>query len=185
LRFIDLVSQAGADRFSVHARKAWLSGLSPKENRTVPPLRYEDVYRLKAERPSLVIEINGGITERQAMRDHLEQVDAVMIGRAAYDNPMLFCGIDQEFFGDEGRSETSMAQVVSTMIEYAAGQVECGQRLHRVTRHMMGLFAGWRGGKRWRRILSQAPTLPTVDEGLIRDAYAAVADLNPVLDSLC
>ncbi len=100
-RFVETVARAGCDRFSVHARKAWLQGLSPKENREVPPLRYEDVYRLKDEFRDLKIEINGGIKTLAETKTHLERVDAVMIGRAAYDNPYVFAEVDREIFGDQ------------------------------------------------------------------------------------
>jgi tRNA-dihydrouridine synthase A len=100
LHFVDIVAAAGCDRFSVHARKAWLSGLSPKQNRTIPPLRHHEVYRLKRERPELPIEINGGVRSLGEIAEHLEHVDAVMIGRAAWDDPWLFADVDRRFFGD-------------------------------------------------------------------------------------
>ena len=178
LNFVDVVSKSEADRFSVHARKAWLAGLSPKENRTIPPLRYDEVYRLKRERPDQVVEINGGVVDQPAVAEHLEHVDAVMIGRAAYDDPMLFSDFDKKFFGDDSPQPT-YGEIVSTMVDYAARHIEQGYRLHHVTRHMMGLFVGWRGGKRWRRVLSQAPTLPTANVHLLREAYEAVRELNP------
>ena len=146
LNFVDVVSQSNADRFSVHARKAWLAGLSPKENRTIPPLRYEEVYRLKRERPNQIVEINGGVLDTESVAQHLEHVDAVMIGRAAYDNPMLFADFDRRFFGDSSHAPT-YAEIISTMIDYAAHHIESGYKLHHVTRHMMGLFVGWRGWK--------------------------------------
>ena len=105
-RFVGIVSEAGVERFTVHARKAWLKGLSPKENRTIPPLRYEDVYRLKREFPHLSIEINGGVKTFEEVREHLEHVDAAMLGRAAYETPYLFATADQEFYGTESLPPT-------------------------------------------------------------------------------
>ena len=115
--FVGVVSQAGAARFSVHARKAWLSGLSPKENRTVPPLRYEDVYHLKREFPQLDVEINGGIRSFKEAKNHLKHVDGVMLGRAAYETPYLFATADQTFYGTETLPPTRR-EVVEKMLPY-------------------------------------------------------------------
>lgn len=156
VNFVEVVSAAGCRRFSVHARKAWLSGLSPKENRTVPPLRYPEVYRLKAARPDLDIEINGGITTLEATLEHLEHVDAVMIGRAAYDDPWLFADADRRVFGDaSAAAPTSRHEIGAQMVDYAAARIAEGYRLHSVTRHMYGLFAGRPGARAFRRHLSQ------------------------------
>ncbi|MEE2755010.1 MAG: tRNA dihydrouridine(20/20a) synthase DusA [Myxococcota bacterium] len=173
LRFVDVVSQSGADRFSVHARKAWLQGLSPKENRTIPPLRYADVYRLKTERPNLRIEINGGVTDVSEMRDHLDHVDAVMIGRAAYENPMFFSEVDHIFYGQNPDVEPTVFEVVEAMRPYIADWIGNGGRLNSVTRHMLMLFYGRPGGRRWRRILGEA-IKPGTDMTLLDDALAAV-----------
>ncbi|MCA9551797.1 MAG: tRNA dihydrouridine(20/20a) synthase DusA [Myxococcales bacterium] len=153
LAFVDTVAAAGADRFSVHARKAWLQGLSPKENRTIPPLRYDEVYRLKRERPELQIEINGGIMDLEQARAHLAHVDAVMIGRAAYDDPFLFADADRVIFGRDA-APTPAREVVEAMVAYAARHVAAGGRLSAVTRHMLGLFAGQPGARAYRRHLS-------------------------------
>lgn len=167
LRFVDVVAEAGAcARFTVHARKAWLQGLSPHENRTIPPLRYEEVYRLKRERPELIIEINGGITSLEAMQAHLEQVDAVMLGRAAYDEPYLFAAVDGAIFGDDAPPRTRH-EVVEAMVPYVRRRMDEGVALHWITRHMMGLFAGQRGAKRWRRVLGGEHHLETADERLL------------------
>ncbi|MEZ4463384.1 MAG: tRNA dihydrouridine(20/20a) synthase DusA [bacterium] len=171
-RFVDVVAAAGCARFSVHARKAWLSGLSPRENRTVPPLRYADVYRLKAERPELAIEINGGITTLAEAEAHLALVDAVMIGRAAYDDPWLFAEADARVFGRPGPVRTR-ADVVRAMAAYAEGWLSGGGRLHHVTRHMLGLFAGVPGGRRFRQILGGA-TRPEAGPALLIQALEAV-----------
>ncbi|MCB9682316.1 MAG: tRNA dihydrouridine(20/20a) synthase DusA [Alphaproteobacteria bacterium] len=152
-RFVTTVAQAGCRRFTVHARKAWLSGLSPKENRTIPPLRYDDVYRLKRAHPALEIEINGGITTLDAVRDHLEHVDAVMIGRAAVDDPWLFHGVDP-LLGHPSPTATREA-AARAMIPYVDGLGNAGEPSHRVTRHMLNLFAGQPGARGWKRVLTE------------------------------
>ena len=153
--FVETVAKAGADRFSVHARKAWLKGLSPKENRNIPPLRYEDVYRLKQACPDLVIEINGGVQGLEEISSHLEHVDAVMIGRAAYDQPLLFSQVDELFFGSDS-SPCDGFSVVEAMMPYIATWLSNGGRLNHITRHMLMLFYGQPGGRKWRRVLADA-----------------------------
>ena len=152
--FVTVVSAAGCKRFSVHARKAWLQGLSPKENRDIPPLRYSDVYRLKSEFPHLDIEINGGITTLEQAQEHLRHVDAVMIGRAAYDNPYMFSQVDHLFYGDATTPLTEH-EVVAAMAEYAQHWLDGGGKLNTVTRHMLHLFSGQPGARAWRRVLSE------------------------------
>ena len=152
--FVRIVSEAGCQRFTVHARKAWLQGLSPKENRNVPPLRYEDVYRLKQDFPQLLIEINGGIKTLAAIKEHLKFVDAVMIGRAAYDNPGLFATVDQEIYGSTDPSPT-MKEVVYAMLPYLDDWVKRGLKLNSMTRHFIHLFNGQPGAKSWRRYLTE------------------------------
>ena len=174
LRFVDVVSAEGCDRFTVHARKAWLSGLSPKENRDIPPLRYEDVYRLKAERPDLVIEINGGITSMDAVADHLDRTDAVMIGRAAYDEPMLFASADRRFFGEEQTPEVDIHAVAESMVAYADERMQAGDRLNHITRHLLSLFSGRPGGRHWRRILTEGAIKPGAGPDLILEALERV-----------
>ena len=154
LRFVDVVSEGGCDRFAVHARIAWLKGLSPKENRDVPPLRYEDVYRLKRERPHLRIEINGGIRDLQAARAHLEQVDGVMIGRAAWDDPYLFALADRDFYDDEAPIP-SRHEVGLRMLPYIDQRVAAGVPLPHITRGMVHLVQGCPGARAWRRALSE------------------------------
>lgn len=155
LSFVDTVAAAGADRFSVHARKAWLKGLSPKENRTIPPLRYEEVHRLKAERSHLAVEINGGVHTLDQAAEHLEAVDAVMLGRAAYDDPCLFAEADARFFGQAGPSESRAREAVAeAMLPYLERWTSEGGRPFAVLRHMLGLFAGRRGGRAYRRVIS-------------------------------
>jgi tRNA-dihydrouridine synthase A len=157
--FVTTVAASGCDRFSVHARAAWLKGLSPKENREVPPLRYAEVYRLKREHPELVIEINGGITTLQSAKEHLRQTDAVMIGRAAYDEPFLFAYADELFFGEQNPVQ-SRAEVVQGMLGYVTDWVKSGGRLHDISRHMLGLFTGLPNGRAWRRVISTQASKP-------------------------
>lgn len=175
LQFVDTVSATGAARFSVHARKAWLSGLSPRDNRTVPPLRYPDVYRLKRERPHLEVEINGGIESLAAAREHLAHVDAVMIGRAAYERPWILAAADQELWGDPHPPVTRRA-VVERMLAYVERQRAAGVYLGRITRHMLGLFAGLPGARAWRRILSEEAYEPGAGPEVLERALAAVPD---------
>ncbi|MEO1335822.1 MAG: tRNA dihydrouridine(20/20a) synthase DusA, partial [Myxococcota bacterium] len=181
-RFVDIVAAEGAERFSVHARKAWLSGLSPKENRTVPPLRYPDVYRLKQERPDLEIEINGGITRVDAVNEHLEQVDAVMIGRAAYDDPYLFAEADRRFYSED-TPVPSRHEVVRALVPYAEQWVAEGGRLHSITRHIMGLFTGQPGARAFRRHLSEYGPRPGASATTLLDALARVPDMRSVSPS--
>ncbi len=162
-RFVDIVAGAGCDRFSVHARKAVLGGLSPKENRTIPPLRYPEVYRLKSELPHLTIEINGGIRTLDAADVHLQHVDAVMLGRAAYDEPYLFAHVDARYFADE-HAVPSRAEVATRYAEYAERWLaeHPRQRFTLLARHALGLFTGQPNAREYRRLLSsQLPGSPT------------------------
>lgn len=169
LRFVDVVSAAGADRFSVHARKAWLQGLSPRENREIPPLRYPEVYRLKAERPHLPIEINGGIRTLDEALEHLEHVDAVMIGRAAYETPTIFAAADRRIFG-EATDDTDVFAALEAMVPYAARHMAGGGRLHHVSRHLLTVFVGVPGAKWWRRRLTEAAVDPDASPQMLADA---------------
>jgi len=170
-RFVRIVSDAGASaRFTVHARKAWLSGLSPKENRNIPPLRYHEVYRLKQEFPKLVIEINGGIKTIAEIKEHLEHVDAAMLGRAAYDTPYMFARADREIFGDASARVVSRHEWVEEMLPYIERWVSVGGRLHHVTQHMINLFYGCPGAKRWRRYISERHSDPSSGAEVVREA---------------
>lgn len=173
--FVDVVQASGADRFIVHARKAWLKGLSPKQNRTIPPLRYADVHRLKADFPHLLIETNGGFKTMDAAAEQLEFVDGVMIGRAAQDDPWIFADADRRFWGDENPAR-SRADVVHALMPYAESLVSGGARLHRLSRHMLGLFHGVRGGRAWRRTLSEGANKPDATPELLLQALAQVPD---------
>lgn len=158
LGFVDAVAAAGCDRFTVHARIAVLGGLSPKENRKVPPLRYDDVHRLKAERPELVVELNGGVRSLDAAAEQLERgVDAVMIGRAVYDDPFVFAGVDRRFFG-EPEAPPDRFEVMRRYGEYVDAWVRGGpqRRPSAALRHALGLFTGQPGAREFRRILGDA-----------------------------
>jgi tRNA-dihydrouridine synthase A len=152
-RFIDINIAAGCDTFVVHARKAILEGLSPKENRTVPPLNYERVYRLKQELPELNIVLNGGITTIAECHEHLRHVDGVMIGRQAYHQPWFLTELETEF-GSAGDVPTRL-DVIEKMLPYVEEELAAGTFLKHITRHMLGLFAGQPGARAWRRYLSE------------------------------
>ncbi len=171
--FVRTVADAGCKRFTVHARKAWLQGLSPKENRNVPPLRYDDVYRLKREFPDLFVEINGGIQTLDAASEHLRHVDAVMIGRAAYDNPYLLADADRVIYGDD-REPISRAEVVENMLGYCDLWLAQGFKLGSITRHMLQLFAGQPGTKAWKRYLSEHVYVPGADASVLKAALGQV-----------
>jgi len=150
-RFVETVSQAGVTSFTVHARKAWLEGLSPKENRDIPPLNYPRVYRLKQARPDLEIIINGGIETLVEAQDHLTRSDGVMMGRAAYHSPWLLSEVDALLFGAPAFTKTRH-EIVEAMADYAR---QTDAPLHHITRHMMGLFQNCPGARGWRRHLSE------------------------------
>ncbi len=172
--FLDQVSRAGVKRFTIHARKAWLQGLSPKENRDIPPLDYPLVIAMKQQFPHLDISINGGITSLDHAVDLLDQgLDGVMIGRAAYHQPAdILANADARIFGaGTGRSAE---QVVAAMLPYIDTHLSNGGRLHQVTRHMLGLFAGRPGARGWRRVLSEGAHRDGAGTGLLLQALAEV-----------
>ena len=161
--FVETVADAGCDYFIVHARKAILSGLSPKENRMVPPLRYEHVYRLKRDFPHLSIVLNGGIETVDSVRAHLTQVDGVMIGRKAYADPFFLAVLQDSFSTPEARNgwkPPARAQIVRQMADYAERQLARGASLHHISRHMLGMFNGQQGARRWRRFISEKASQP-------------------------
>jgi tRNA-dihydrouridine synthase A len=176
-RFVATLAGAGCRTFVVHARNAWLKGLSPKENRDVPPLRYPDAYRLKRDFPELEIVINGGFQSLGDAQAQLEQVDGVMLGRAAYDHPTLLSGVDAAFFGDE-HHVPSRAQVVERLFDYAQDRIAAGVPLRAITRHMIGLYHGQPGARAWRRMLSDTARLAGNDPQLLLDAME-VAEAGP------
>jgi tRNA-dihydrouridine synthase A len=167
--FIDTVAQAGCRVFVVHARNAWLKGLSPKENREVPPLRYDWAYRLKAERPDLGVIVNGGIATLEDASAHLAHADGAMLGRAAYHDPYLLHRIDVAWFGGELRSRDALLQSMRPHVEAWLAQ---GIALKHVTRHLLGLFHGERGGRAFRQVLSEGAHKPGADWSLLEAALA-------------
>lgn len=152
--FVTEVAAAGCETFAIHARKAWLSGLSPKQNREVPALRYERVYHLKKDFPALEILINGGIRTLKDIQEQLQHVDGVMIGRAAYQDPWLLAQVDAQIFGATP-AVISREDVVRAMLGYIEHQLGQGVRLGAITRHMLGLYQGQPGARHWRRYLSE------------------------------
>jgi len=173
-RFIDAVVPTGIAALYVHARKAWLKGLSPKENREIPPLDYERVYRLKQRLGDFPVAINGGIATLEAASAHLVHVDGVMLGRAAYHEPMLLAGVDRVIFGDEGEQPT-LSDIETAMSEYAERERGKGTRLNQITRHMLGLATGLPGARRFRQILSVEACKPGAGPEIIAAAFAALA----------
>jgi tRNA-dihydrouridine synthase A len=172
-RFVETVSATGCDTFIVHARKAWLKGLSPKENREIPPLNYARVHDLKAKFPNLKIILNGGLTSLEHSKDEQKTLDGVMLGRAAYHTPWLLADVDRMFFGEpnpfDNRIEAALA-----MFPYIEQQLAQGQWLSKITRHMLGLFHGQPGGRLWRQIISEQSHLPDAGTEVLSRALEAV-----------
>jgi tRNA-dihydrouridine synthase A len=174
-RFIDVVADSGCDTFIVHARKAWLKGLSPKQNRDVPPLMYDRVYQLKQQFPDLHISLNGGVKTLDDVQLHLNYLDGVMIGREVYSNPYILAEVDKRFYQDNSASKTR-AEVVMAMLPYVERQIAHGARPWHIARHMLGLFQGQPGGRIWRRYLSQNGTKTDVGVELLTDALHVLLD---------
>ena len=170
--FVDTVAEAGCRTFIVHARNAILKGLSPKENREIPPLKYDYVYRLKQERPELEIIINGGIKTNAEIAGHLQHVDGVMVGREAYHNPYLMASWDADFYSDAS-PVLSRGKVVEALLPYVAERLQDGSSVRHIARHVLGLFHGEPGGRQWRRLLSDAKELKDADESLFIRALLA------------
>ncbi|MFN3624725.1 MAG: tRNA dihydrouridine(20/20a) synthase DusA [Hyphomicrobium sp.] len=172
-RFIDVVADAGCRTFIVHARKAWLKGLSPKENREVPPLDYARVYRLKAQRPELTIAVNGGIGDLDEAAAHLEHVDGVMMGRAAYQTPYVLAEVDRRFFDAEAAVPTRLEAIVG-MIPHIEQHLAHGGRLNNIVRHMLGLYHGEPRARVFRRHLSENAPRERATIETLREAVALV-----------
>lgn len=168
---VDATASAGCKTFLVHARKAWLKGLSPKQNRDVPPLDYDLVYELKQDFPELEIVINGGIDSIEACHKHLEQVDGVMMGREAYSNPYIMAQVDQAFYGDTQAPRTR-DEVLNEYIKYADERLENGSRLNHLSKHIVGLYHGEPRSRLWRRHISQNAHIPGSNTDVLRAAYA-------------
>jgi tRNA-dihydrouridine synthase A len=173
------VVAAGADALIVHARKAWLNGLSPRENRDIPPLDYDRVYRLKASMPAVPVIINGGIGSLAEARHHLAHVDGVMLGRAAYQEPWRLIAIDPELFG-EAAPFAAMKEVFEAMMPYIEKELAQGTRLHSITRHFVGAFHAVPGARAFRRHLAEHGVRAGADVSVLMDAVALVEDRRPV-----
>ena len=169
LAFVDAIADAGCRMFVIHARNAWLKGLSPKENREVPPLRYDWAYRLKHERPALQVIVNGGIADLAEAIAHLAHADGAMLGRAAYHDPFLLHRLDVAWFGG---TERTRGELLRAWRPYVEAQLERGTFLKHMTRHILGLFHGERGGRAFRQILSEGAHRPGADWSLIEQALA-------------
>lgn len=173
--FLSRVATAGIRSFTVHARKAWLEGLSPKENRDVPPLDYYLVYRMKTLFPALEIVLNGGVETLADVKTHLEYVDGVMIGRVAYHEPALLGLVDREIFGND--IGVSGEAAVLAMLPYIERELTKGARLNQITRHMLGVFAGRPGARKWRRMLSEEAHKEGAGPELVERALNEVGQL--------
>ncbi|MGO2277811.1 MAG: tRNA dihydrouridine(20/20a) synthase DusA [Pseudomonadales bacterium] len=174
--FVQTVAAAGCTRFIVHARTAWLQGLSPKQNREIPPLRYDDVYRLKQDFPELDIEINGGIDTIEDIKMHLQHIDGVMIGRAFYHNPYLLAEANSLWREANPETIPKRSEILAQLYPYLEEQIGKGEALPTMTRHYLGLFQGLMGARKWRQALSGKPHL-TIDD--IKRAADEVLSLNP------
>jgi tRNA-dihydrouridine synthase A len=172
--FVETVAAAGCGAFIVHARKAWLKGLSPKQNREIPPLQYELVYRLKQDFPHLQIIINGGFKTMAQVEQQLTHVDGVMIGREAYQNPWMLADADSRIFKQPAAAR-SRKEVVERMLPFVEQQQALGVPVHRITRHMLGLFQGQPGARSWRRHLSENAHRPGAGPELLSEALALVS----------
>lgn len=174
--FVGTVSERGCQSFAVHARKAWLKGLSPKQNRDIPPLQYELVQRLKRDFPHLEIILNGGVTSLDEAEEHLRQVDGVMIGREAYHNPWILADADTRLFGAR-QGPGSREQVLQAFIPFVEEQLRAGVRLGHITRHILGLYNGQPGARRFRRHLSENTWRRPDDIAVLHEAQALIGPL--------
>lgn len=171
--FVETVAEAGCKTFIVHARKAWLKGLSPKENRDIPPLRYNVVHQLKKDMSQLEIIINGGICDLDTVHQQLAHVDGVMMGREAYHNPYILADVDQRIYQVD-RPVLSRQQIIESMLSYIAEETAKGTRLHSISRHILGLYNGLPGAKKWRRYISENAPGVDADEKVIEQALTFV-----------
>lgn len=169
-RFVETVAAAGCEVFIVHARKAWLKGLSPKQNREIPPLKYDVVYDLKKHYPRLKFVINGGIKSIDEAGQHLQHVDGVMMGREAYHNPYVLAQVDRQLYGDDV-DVVERKQIFESLLPYVEAELQKGAKLHSITRHIMGLFLGVPGAKAWRRHLSEQAVKPDATIEVLMKAY--------------
>lgn len=172
--FVQTVAAAGCETFIIHARKAWLKGLSPKENREIPPLRYELVYELKQALPQLEIIINGGITTLAQCQEHLQHVDGVMVGREAYHNPWILAEVDTLLYGSDEPIPEDRKAILEAFLPYVQSQLDAGIPLKHMTRHILGLFQGMPGARQWRRLLSEQAHYPEAGIKLLRQAMQKI-----------
>ena len=172
--FVGAVHAAGCEVFIVHARNAWLKGLSPRENREVPPLRYDVVRRLKRDFPQARFVLNGGLNSLDGARRSSEGLDGVMLGRAAYHDPYLLAAVDAEFFGESSATAPTRRAVIDRMSAYLVRETCNGESPRHVVRHMLGLYQGVRGARQWRRMLSDAALLESCGAGILEHAMLAV-----------
>lgn len=179
--FVGETADAGSDMLILHARKAWLSGLSPKENRDIPPLDYPRVYQIKQDFPDLHIDINGGIHTLAEVTTHLKHVDGVMMGRAAYHNPYLLAEADSQIFADDN-AVPSRHEIIELMLPYIEQRLTEGRPLKSITRHLLGLFQGQTGAKAWRRHLSENAHKPDVGIELLNEALGLVPDPSALVE---
>jgi len=171
--FVEVVAKSGCKTFIVHARKAWLKGLSPKQNRDIPPLRYDVVHQLKQTMPQLNIIINGGIKTLDAVQDQLQYVDGVMMGREVYHNPYILSKVDQLFY-QSTKTVLSRFEIIESLFPYIEKELAKGVRLHSISRHVLGLFNGFPGAKKWRRYISENATLAGADLNVIKQALKLI-----------
>ncbi|MCP5188241.1 MAG: tRNA dihydrouridine(20/20a) synthase DusA [Pseudomonadales bacterium] len=174
--FVATVAEAGCEVFIVHARKAWLQGLSPRENREIPPLNYAWVYQLKRDLPQLSIVINGGIQTLGQCREHLQQVDGVMLGREAYQNPWLLAEVDTQLYGMD-KPAASRDDVIVALLPYVEQQLAAGAHLNHITRHILGLYQGVPGARKFRRYLSENAYKKTAGPEVLAAAWQQVTGL--------
>jgi tRNA-dihydrouridine synthase A len=174
LDFVGRIAEKGCDTFIIHARKALLNGLSPAENRTVPPLNYDRAYQLKKDFPHLNIILNGGIKTVESIQDALKNLDGVMIGREAYSNPYFLAQVEREIFGNT--AVRSRGEVLDSLMPYIERSLQNGIPLKDITRHILGLYQGLRGGRKWRQILSKEAYKPAANANTVLMARAQVAD---------
>ncbi|MEE2995587.1 MAG: tRNA dihydrouridine(20/20a) synthase DusA [Pseudomonadota bacterium] len=172
LHFVETVAEGGCETFIIHARKAWLKGLSPRENREIPPLSYDTVYRLKQLYPEFSISINGGIKTVEEINLHLQHVDGVMIGRAAYENPWLLADIENDLLG--GAALSARDAVIDRYADYIDREMATGVPFYAMARHVLGLYLGVRGARLWRRHISEKGPRPDASSQILRDAVAHV-----------
>ena len=177
--FVGAVAQSGVKVFIVHARNAWLKGLSPKENREIPPLRYDIVHRLKQDFPDLHISLNGGVQDFATIQEQLHHVDGVMVGRWFYHEPYALAQADQRIFGEPARPMIEREAVIEQLVRYAETQIKRGVPLRAMTRHWLNLYHGVPGARRWRHQLSDAKWLNQNDARLLLDNLPrAMPDTN-------